>query len=128
VLNPWLTAAAGGRQPGPTNALTSGGSAVPYWLSWTPLKQDNGTYAFQTASGGILTANGGGLPGEGFRTDTETDQIGNWEKFTLVDNGDFTAYIKTDAATYLTATANEQVETVLNVNEATRWRFWVVGL
>jgi hypothetical protein len=128
VLNPWLTATAGGRQPGPTNALTSGGSAVPYWLSWTLLKQDDGTYAFQTASGGILTANGGGLPGEGFRTDNETDQIGNWEKFRLVDNGDFTAYIKTNAGTYLTATANEQVETILNVNEATRWRFWVVGL
>jgi hypothetical protein len=127
VVNPWLTATAGGRLPGPTNALTSGGSAVPYWLSWTLLKQDDGTYAFQTASGGILTANGGGLPGEGFRTDTETDQIGNWEKFTLVDNGDFTAYIKTNAGTYLSANG-EQVETVLNVNAATRWRFWVVGL
>lgn len=128
VYGAWLTAPGGGRRPGPNDALTSGGSAVPFWLSWTLLKQNGDTYAFQTASGGILTANGGGVPGEGFRTDTETDQIGNWEKFTLVDNGDFTAYIKTYVGTYLTAGAAQLVTTVTNVNEATRWGFWVVGL
>jgi hypothetical protein len=106
VYNPYLTANAGGRLSGP-NALTSVGGP-PFWIGWTLLKQDDGTYAFQTASGGILTANGGGLAGEGFRTDTETDQIGNFEKFTLVDNGDFTA--------------------VANVHEATRWRFPVFVL
>jgi hypothetical protein len=125
VLGPFLTATAGGRSSG-AEALTTAGGA-PFEISWTLLKQGGGTYAFQTASGGILTANGGGLLGEGFRTDTEPDQIGDWEKFTLVDNGDFTAYIKTYAGTYLISTG-EPATTVANVNEATRWRFWVFGL
>jgi hypothetical protein len=102
VIGFFLTASLGGNQPGPDNAILWGGTVVPFWLSWTLLKQNDGTYALQTASGYVLTANGGGLPGNGFRTDTETDHIGNWEKFTLVDNGDFTAYIKTYAGTYLT--------------------------
>ena len=126
VFNPWLTATAGGRVSG-DNALTTLGGGPPFWISWTLLKQGDGTYAFQTASGGVLTANGGGLPGAGFRTDTETDQIGNWEKFTLVDNGDFTAYIKTYAGTYLTGDG-QHATTVSNVNTATRWRFKVFGL
>jgi len=126
VVNPWLTASEGGRLSG-GNALTTR-AGPPFWISWTLLKQADGTYAFQTASGGILTANGGGVPGEGFRTDTEVDQIGNWEKFTLEDNGDFTAYIKTHAGTYVSATLNGGATNVLNVDEATRWRFWVVGL
>jgi hypothetical protein len=128
VLGAWLNATAGGRRPGPTDALTGGGSAVPYCLSWTLLKQNGGTYAFQTASGGILTAIGGGLPREGFRTDTETDQIGPWEKFTLVENGDFTAYIKANSGAYLTVNGAGPATTVTNVNEATKWRFMVVGL
>jgi hypothetical protein len=126
VLNSWLTALDGGRLSG-ANALTSQGGP-PIWISWTLLKQESDTYAFQTASGGVLTANGGGVPGEGFRTDTEVDLIGNWEKFTLEDNGDFTAYIKTHAGTYVSATLDGDVATVLNVDEATRWRFWVFGL
>jgi hypothetical protein len=94
------------------------------------LKQDDGTYAFQTASGRVLTANGGGVPGAGFRTDTEVDQIGDWEKFTLEDNGDFTAHIKTHAGTYVSpgATPGKDVVTVENIGEAARWRFWVFGL
>jgi hypothetical protein len=125
VINPWLTAPSGGRQPGP-NALTTGGGP-PFWISWTLLKQADGTYAFQTASGGILTANGGGLASEGFRTDTELDMIGNWEKFTLEDNGDFTAYIKTHAGTYVSYADTNRATTVLNREQATRWRFFVVG-
>ena len=126
VYNAWLMATDGGGVSG-DNALTTAGF-VPFWMYWTLLKQDGGAYAFQTASGGILTANGGGLPGEGFRTDTDPNQIGNWEKFTLVDHGDFTAYIKTYAGTYLTATADGRATTVTNVNEATRWVCWVFGL
>jgi hypothetical protein len=126
LINPYLTASSGGRLSG-DNALTSAGGP-PFWVSWTLLKQDDGSYAFQTASGGILTANGGGLVGEGFRTDTELDMIGNWEKFTIVDNGDFTAYIKTHAGTYLTATVDRRATTVIHIDEATRWRFWVFSL
>jgi len=132
VINPWLTATAGGRRPGPTDALMSLGG-LPYEISWTLLKQEDGSYAFQTASGGILTAIAGGVPGHGFRTDTETDQIGNWEKFTLVDFDDFTACIKTHAGTYLRANpggrqGDGQVVAVLNIDDATRWRFWVLAL
>ena len=126
VSGAWLTATEGGRLSG-GNALASEGGP-PFWISWTLLKQDSGTYAFQTASGGILTANGGGVPGLGFRTDTEVDQIGNWEKFTLEDNGDFTAYIKTHAGTYVSATVNGHAAAVVNIGEATTWRFHVFGL
>lgn len=126
VINPWLTAAQGGRLPG-GDALGSEGGP-PFWLSWTLLKQEDGTYAFQTASGGILTANGGGLPGAGFRTDTEVDAIGNWEKFTIQDNGDFTAYIKTHAGTYIAATLDGHVQTVESAEAATRWGFWLFSL
>jgi hypothetical protein len=129
VINPWLTASGGGRFPGP-NALTALGGP-PYMISWTLLKQSDGSYAFQTASGGILTAINGGLVGGGFRTDTEMDQIGNWEKFTLIDNGDCTYYIKTYAGTYLTASnapPDDLIITVPDMSKATRWRFWVFSL
>ena len=126
MYNPYLTATNGGGRSD-SNAVTSFGGPT-FWISWTLLKQDDGTYAFQTANGGILTAIGGGYPGAGFRTDTETDQIGNFEKFTLVDNGDFTAYIKTHAGTYLTVTLDQHATTVANVHEATKWRFQVFGL
>jgi hypothetical protein len=126
VVNWSLIAANGGNQPGP-NALLSFGSGIPYWLSWTLLKQNDGTYAFQTASGYLLTAISDELGG-GFGTDSET--IGNWEKFTLVDNGDFTAYIKTYAGTYLAVLGlNDQfVTTVTNINDAAKFRFWVTNL
>ena len=113
----------GGGLSGPNNALMNYGGP-PLWISWTLLKQADGTYAFQTTSGYILTANAGGVPGAGFRTDTATDQIGNREKFTLVDNGDFTAHIKTHVGTYLRATGSE-IRSVTDVSNATRWRFWV---
>jgi hypothetical protein len=132
VTSGLLTATAGGRLSGLTGGwpplVLDGGP--PFWISWTLLKQSDGTYAFQTASGGILTANGGGLPGEGFRTDTETDQIGNWEKFTLVDNGDFTAYIKTHAGTYLSSSGGSPntAIAVTDVSRAIKWQFQVLGL
>ena len=125
AFNPWLTASGGGRWPGP-NAITTGGGP-PFMISWTLLKQQDGTFAFQTASGGILTANEGGLAG-GFRTDTETDQIGNWEKFTLIDNGDCTYYIKTYSGKYLNPTnapPDSLINTVSDISQASKWRFWV---
>jgi len=100
-------------------------------MNLTLLKQGDGTYAIQTASGRVVTAIGGGLPGEGFRTDTEASEIGNWEKFTLVDNGDFTAHIKTYAGMYVTVASTyggDPVTIIPNAAETTRWRFWVVGL
>jgi hypothetical protein len=114
--------------PGP-KAISTGG-AVPFEISWTLLKQSDGSYAFQTSSGGILTANEGGLAG-GFRTDTETDQIENWQKFTLIDNGDCTYYIKTYSGKYLKATnapPDSPIDTVLDISQANKWRFWVFSL
>jgi hypothetical protein len=126
ILNGHLWPIYGGRVSS-DDAVRLGGGPV-HEMSWTLLKQADGTYAFQTSSGYVLTANGGGL-GRGFRTDTPADQIGNWEKFTIVDNGDFTAYIKTYAGMYVTGVGkNEPVKSVRNQSEATRWRFRVLGL
>ncbi len=125
-LGPWLVAVNGGGLSG-GNVLSDIG-AVPSWISWTLLNQYDGTYALQTANGGVLTANGGGISGAGFRTDKGANQIGNWEKFTLVDDGYFTALIKTYAGTYLTDEGNGLITTVTNMSQATRWRFWVFNL
>jgi hypothetical protein len=128
TLNNWLTATGGGDRA--DHALTTLGGAIPFEISWTLIRQDDGSYAFQTASGGILTANEGGSAG-GFRTDTGIDQIGNWERFTLIDHGDCTHYIKTYSGNYLTASGappDEHVITVADINNATRWRFWVFNL
>jgi hypothetical protein len=96
------------------------------------LKQDDGTYAFQTASGSVLTGNDGGLPGAGFRTDTSPMNIGNFEKFTIEDNGEgsnFTALIKTYSGTYLGwGPGNpppDGIVAVPDVNEAFNWHFLV---
>jgi len=132
VVNGWLTAVDGGGQSG-GNSLTLAVGA-PFWLYWTLLKQDDGTYALQTASGRVLTANDGGLPGAGFRTDTPPDQIGNFEKFTIVDNGEgsnFTAVIKTYAGTYLTmnpARPELSIETDWDAKQAISWQFQVFSL
>jgi hypothetical protein len=125
-LGPWLAAVNGGGQS--AGGALSVNSSVPYWISWTLLNQYDGTYALETASGNVLTANGGGIPGAGWRTDKWPYQIGNWEKFTLVDDGFFTAFIKTYAGTFLTVDGNGLVTTVTNSNQATRWRFWVFNL
>jgi hypothetical protein len=129
---PWLTAWQGGNVHGPYGAVGTGSFAA-YELNWTLLKQDDGSYALQTGSGKVLTAIGGGaLPAEsGFRTDTDVNQIGDWERFTVVDNGDFTAYIKTSAGTYFAVQTNPQginptyggIMLVANPNDAIRWQF-----
>jgi hypothetical protein len=130
-LGAWLVAVYGGGQSGPDHVLSDIG-AVPYWISWTLLNQDDGTYAFQTSSGNVLTANGGGIPGEGFRTDKLPYQIGDWEKFTLVDDGYFTAFIKTHVGTFISDVYDPNtgwtMTTVADATQATRWRFWVFNL
>ena len=109
------------------------GAVAPFEMNWTLLKQDDGTYAFQTVSGRVLTANDGGLPGAGFRTDTAPDDIGNFEKFTIEDNGEgsnFTALIKTYSGTYLSVDLGEGqgIATVSNANDAISWQFQVFSL
>ena len=131
----WLCAAGGGGLPSGTNTIFLW-ITWPLWMYWTLLKQDDGTYALQTISGNVLTANAGGLPGAGFRTDTSPMDIGNFEKFTIEDNGEgsnFTALIKTYSGTYLgwgppLPNGWPSVVTVPNANEATNWQFQLFGL
>jgi hypothetical protein len=66
------------------------------------LRQSDGTYVLQTFNGTVLSAIGGGAPGVGgFRSDIPVDSIGDSEKFTLEDQGDFTVCIKTFNGTYI---------------------------
>jgi hypothetical protein len=108
------------------------GVGAPFQMSWTLLKQGDGTYAFQSASGKVVTANDGGLPGGGFAIDTPPDQIGNFEKFRIVDNGDgsdFTAIIKTFSGTYLAQEPNtKKMITVMNANQAQSFQFQLLKL
>lgn len=132
ILDGWLGAADGGGVSGGIDVIFLG-AVAPFEMDWTLLKQDDGTYAFQTVSGRVLTANEGGLPGAGFRTDTAPDDIGNFEKFTIEDNGEgsnFTALIKTYSGTYLSVDLGEGqgIATVSNANEAISWQFQVFSL
>jgi hypothetical protein len=105
------------------------GYTPPFAKIWVLLKQADGTYALQTASGNVVTAQAGGIPDGGFRTDTERDQIGNFEKFQILDNGDFTSHIKTYSGTYLSYGGPDhphQVNTVWDVGSASLFRFWLL--
>jgi len=95
-----LFANVGGGNPGPGAIwLTEEGEINE--ISWTLLKQPDGTYALQTANGTVLTAIDGGATGAEFRTDTPVTAIGDSEKFVLVDNGDMTVWIRTLAGSYI---------------------------
>ena len=101
-LRGWMVAHNGGGDLGPYALWLAEEGSYPVELSWTLLKQADGTYALQTYSGTVLSATGGGAPGVGgFRSDTPVDSIGNSEKFTLEDQGDFTVCIKTINGTYI---------------------------
>jgi hypothetical protein len=127
TIGSWLVADEAGNEPG--NNAISFGAGIPIETYWTLLKQSDGTYAFQTASGRVLTANEGGLAG--FRTDTPVEDIGNFEKFTIVDNGEgsnFTALIKTYSGLYLAAGNDQSIVTVDNPNGAINWQFQLFSL
>jgi hypothetical protein len=57
--------------------------------------------ALVTPDGYALTAIDGGAPGAGFATTVRADAAGVNERFVFVDNGDFTARIRTPAGTYI---------------------------
>jgi hypothetical protein len=74
------------------------------WAKFTLLRQADGSYALQTLTGNYVTAVGGGgigpyLSGGGgqeadvFHTDAV--HIQSWEKFRIIDQGDFTYVIQT---------------------------------
>jgi|ERR1700758_3366429 len=129
---PFLTAVNGGGEPGPDGVIDPNYPPIPFWISWTPLNQYDGTYALQTSSGNVLTANLGGVPGAGFRTDRGIGQIGDFEKFTLVDDGFFTVLIKTHVGTFISDVVDnmgrQRTMTVDDATQATRWRFQVFNL
>jgi len=122
-ISNWIAAAGGGQNAGPNALVTN--DLITSHLTFTLLRQPDGSYAMQTASGYFVTANGGGAPGQGFRTDAA--QIGSREKFTYVDNGDCTGYLKTYDGNYVSAPANS-ITTVSDIARASRWRFWVYRL
>ena len=127
----WMVANGGGGWPAsPPSAvlfMEEGNSAE---LSWTLLKQSDGTYALQTANGTVLSAVGGGVPGAGFTSDTPVDSIGNAEKFTLEDQGDFTVCIKTFDGTYISLgpEGSEWVGSESYINRALKFRLQVFDL
>ena len=64
-LRGWMIPAGGGGQPGPYALQLVFEASYPVELSWTLLKQSDGTYALQTYRGTVLSAIGGGAPGVG---------------------------------------------------------------
>lgn len=90
----------GGNDPGPYAlwAAEEGGFSQ---LSWTLLKQPGDSYALVTSDGYALTAIDGGTPGAGFATTVRPEAVGANERFIFVDNGDFTACIRTPVGTYI---------------------------
>jgi hypothetical protein len=130
--NGFLTAAGGGRSAA-QNALYPDFIDLDYTVAFTLIRQDDGTYALKTSSGYYVTANAGGLAGAGYRTDTP--QVGDWEKFTLIANdSDCTSYIRTPRGTFLSIVAADDptqphniIDNAADISHATRWRMWVMA-
>jgi hypothetical protein len=125
-LRGWLFAVGGGGHPGPGAVWLTGEGQINE-LSWTLLKQPDGTYALQTANGTVLTAIDGGAPGAQFRTDTPVNAIGNSEKFVLMDNGDMTVWIRTFAGSYISL-ASGVVAGLSNISRALKFRLQLFDL
>jgi hypothetical protein len=80
------------------------------WAKFTVLHQADGSYALQTLTGNYVTAVvGGGIGpdsaaspgGEGDVFHTDALQIGSWEKFNILDQGDFTYVVRTVSGLYV---------------------------
>ena len=126
-LHGWMIARDGGGDPD-SYAVWLGEGEYPVELSWTLLKQPDGTYVLQTYNGTVLSAIGGGAPGVGgFRSDIPVDSIGDFEKFTLEDQGDFTVCIKTFNGTYI-STGENVVAGQSYINRALKFRLQVFDL
>ena len=126
----FLNATDGGRHSDQASLTAQLGPG--YMLAFTLIRQDDGTYAFKTSSGYYVTANAGGLVGAGYRTDTP--EVNNWEKFTLIANeDDCTSHIRTSSGTYLSMVPGHPphppvvIDNVVDVTQATRWRLWVMA-
>ena len=127
----FLRAPGGGRR-NDSSALIVDPGGEGYTLAFTLIRQDDGTYALKTSSGYYVTANAGGLPGAGYRTDTP--EVNNWEKFTIIPNEtDCTSHIRTYNGTYLSIVTGQPpqppnvLDNVVDIAKATRWRLWVMA-
>lgn len=122
----WMVARGGGGDPDSYALSLQEEGEYPAELSWTLLRQSDGTYALQTFNGTVLSAVGG--PGVGgFRSDTPVDSIGDSEKFTLEDQGDFTVCIKTFSGLYISM--GEGLAAGLSyINRALKFRLQVFDL
>jgi len=121
----FLTATDGGGHVGSTALGIDEQNDASYAVAFTPIRQADGSYALQTSGDYYLTAIGGGVAGAEYRTDIQ--QVGNWQKFTLIpNNDDCTTYIKTPAGTYLSQSGGHIVNEASTSN-ATRWRMYVMA-
>ena len=126
----WLVAPGGGGYDSDALYLQGEGE-YPAEISWTLLRQSDGTYALQTFNGTVLSAVGGGPPGAGFSTNTPVDSIGDSEKFTFEDQGDFTVCIKTFDGTYISTGPEGYASPVAStsyINRALKFRLQVFDL
>jgi hypothetical protein len=119
-LRGWMFVETGGGAPGP-NALWLTDEGELNEISWTLLKQSDGTYALQTANGTVLSA------ASGFSSDTPLDSISDSEKFTLEDQGDFTVCIKTFNGQYISL-GSGIVAGKSNINRALKFRLQLFDL
>jgi len=75
------------------------------WGMFMLIKQPDGSYAIQTASGNYITADGGGgLAAGSANSDvlhTDATQVQAWERFWFIDQGDCTYRIQTVKGWYL---------------------------
>jgi hypothetical protein len=103
------------------------------WEKFTLLQQPDGTFALQTITGNYVTAvTSGGVPPNtsGQQSDvfhTDAVQIGTWEKFRILDQGDFTYVLQTDTGWFVGLVSPEPGQPffrtdLLDIKDAARWR------
>ena len=104
----------------------------PYddWARFRLIRQNDGSYALQTSKGYYVTAvNGGGVvmgPKTPVVLQTDRTQVGDWEKFRIVDFGDCTYTIQTLSGWYFDASKYSTGRS--DINYATKFSLFMFGL
>jgi hypothetical protein len=99
---------------------------------FTLLQQPDGTFALQTISGNFVTAvTGGGVPpvesAQGPPSDvfhTNAVKISTWEKFHILDQGDFSYVLQTELGWFVGVVPQSTLlrTDLTNIDDAARWR------
>lgn len=125
----FLNATGGGRHS--DSASLTAQLGLGYMLGFTLVRQDDGTHALDIERV-LRYGQCGWTGGSGYRTDTP--EVNNWEKFTLIANeDDCTSHIRTYSGTYLSMVTGHPphppvvIDNVADVTQATRWRLWVMA-